>query len=185
MPKLIRQKRIFGRTTIHTAPEVFLFLPLVSRSSETIRLNKHLVCSKCFAYAPGLPLQIDRVFMSHYHHPEDGFPNLEEIDAEAQSDDQSSSSSVVRKSPSLYTTGHGVSMRFETEVSILKHKRCTALTTIQEIDKLRHLSQSTILSAQVRRYLQDIVVFLRLERGVSGGVSPYATSQFELLTKWV
>lgn len=50
---------------------------------------------------------------------------------------------------------------------------------------MRQLSQSTRLSAEVRRYLQDIVVFLRLERGVAGGVSPSATSQFELLTKLV
>lgn len=49
---------------------------------------------------------------------------------------------------------------------------------------MRQLSQSTMVSAAVRRYLQDIVVFLRLERGVAGGVSPLATSQFELFTKY-
>ena len=53
----------------------------------------------------------------------------------------------------------------------------------QEIEKMRQLSQSTMVSAEVRRYLEDIVVFLRLERGVAWGVSPSATSQFELLTK--
>lgn len=47
------------------------------------------------------------------------------------------------------------------------------------------MSESTVISPEVRRYLQDIVVFLRLERGVAGGVSPFATSQFEVLTRFV
>ncbi len=55
----------------------------------------------------------------------------------------------------------------------------------QEIERMRQLSQSTMVSVEVRRYLQDIVVFLRLERGVAGGISPSATPQFELLTKYV
>jgi hypothetical protein len=62
-------------------------------------------------------LQIDRIFISHYHHPEDGFPNLEEIDAEAQSNDQSSSSSIVRKIFPRRSADQ--SKRFETEVDIL------------------------------------------------------------------
>jgi len=127
-------------------------------------------------------VQIDRIFISHYHHPEDGFPNLEEIDAEAHSDDQSSSSSVVRKTLPLHIANDG-SRRFETEVDALILADCIKLITKQEIAQLRDLSRSTIVSAEVRRYLQDIVVFLRMERGVAGGVSPYATSQFELLTK--
>lgn len=150
--ELIHRKRIFSRTTIHTAPGTFLFLPLTSRSHKAPRLNKHL---------------LDRIFVSHYHHPEDGFPNLEEMDANAQSDGQSSPSSVLRKTRNLNSAGNGGIRRFGME----------------EIDTLRHLSQSTVVSAEVRRYLQDIVVFLRLERGVAGGVSPHATSQFELLTK--
>jgi hypothetical protein len=36
---------------------------------------------------------------------------------------------------------------------------------------------------EVRRYLQDIVVFLRLHRAVDGGVTPRATRQFEFLAR--
>jgi hypothetical protein len=147
-------------------------------------LNKHLVRSMNIMQVPGLPLEADHIFISHYHHPEDGFPNLEEIDAEAHSDDQSSTSSVVRKTVPLHDAGHGVSRRFEAEVSILALAGGMMVTPRQEIDTVRHLGQSTTVCAKVRRYLQDIVVFLRLERGVAGGVSPYATSQFELLTKY-
>jgi hypothetical protein len=127
--------------------------------------------------------KVDRIFISHYHHPEDGFPNLEEISAEAQSDDQSSSSSILRRNPPLKSTGLDGSSRLGAEVNTLFSAKKTKLTARQEIEKLRHLSQSTVITAEVRRYLQDIVVFLRLERGVAGGVSPHATSQFELLTK--
>lgn len=128
-------------------------------------------------------MQIDRIFISHYHHPEDGFPNLEEIDVAAHSDDQYSSSSVVRTTYPRHRAAYGGSKRFEIEVGLPIPADGINLILKQEIDKVRHLSQSTTISAEVRRYLQDIVVFLRLERGVAGGVSPYATSQFELLTK--
>jgi hypothetical protein len=128
-------------------------------------------------------LQVDHIFISHYHHPEDGFPNLEEIDAEAHSDDQSSISSVVRKTVSLHDAGNGIHRCFEAEVSLLTLSGGMMVIPRQEIDQIRQLGQSTTICAKVRRYLQDIVVFLRLERGVAGGVSPYATSQFELLTR--
>ena len=184
MDKLIRRKRIFSRTTIHTAPEVFLFLPLVSRSESPVSLNKHLVWSIKTAQVPGLPLQVDHIFISHYHHPDDDFLNLEEIDAEAHSNDQSSISSVVRKTFPLHDAGNGVHRRFEAEVRPLTLAGGMMVIPSQEIDRIRQLGQCMTICAKVRRYLQDIVVFLRLERGVAGGVSPYATSQFELLTKY-
>ena len=143
-------------------------------------MNKHLVCSNNGVSMVNLPLQVDRIFISHYHHPEDGFPNLEEIDVEAQSDDQSSSSSIVHK-----VVAAGDDRRFQTEVGDLLSGKELRLRVEQEIDKLWRLSQSATISAEVRRYLQNITVFLRLERGVAGGVSPYATSQFELLTRSV
>lgn len=83
-----------------------------------MRLNKHLVRSGNIAPVSGLPLQIDRIFISHCHHPEDGFPNLEEIDAEAHSDDHSSSSSVLRKTLPLQGAGQGGFRRFERAVGI-------------------------------------------------------------------
>jgi hypothetical protein len=122
--------------------------------------------------------------MSHYHQPGDGFPNLEEIDVEARSDDQSSDSSVLRNPVSTQIADRDC-RRFRKEVGTPLSAGYIKLTDEQHIDRLRQMSQSAVISAEVRRYLQHIVVFLRLERGVAGGVSPYATSQFELLTKSV
>ena len=78
--KLIRHRRIFGRTTIHPASNVLLFIPVISSSNQDIRLNKHLVSSRRPFHSPILMFQNDRIFISHYHDPEDGFANLEEIE---------------------------------------------------------------------------------------------------------
>jgi hypothetical protein len=45
------------------------------------------------------------------------------------------------------------------------------------MDKLREASESVTTSAEVVRYIQDIVVFLRLSRAVGGGVSAKANFQ--------
>lgn len=89
----------------------------------------------------------------------------------------------MRKALPLGSVRQGALRGFELEVNTLILPDSAMLTAKQEIDKLRQLSKSNIISAEVRRYLQDVVVFLRLERGVAGGVSPHATSQFEMLAK--
>ena len=45
-------------------------------------------------------LQNDRIFISHRHDPEDGFPNLEDMGEGYNSDDQDSQSSVVYRTVS-------------------------------------------------------------------------------------
>ena len=40
-----------------------------------------------------------------------------------------------------------------------------------------------MITAEVKRYLQNIVVFLRLHRAVAGGISARATKHFDLLVK--
>jgi hypothetical protein len=77
--ELMRTKRIYTRTSVQNAPKRFLFIALLA-GGEGPRLTKHLN---------------DYMFISHFHDPEDGFPNLEDI-----YDDGSSISSVVKKSPS-------------------------------------------------------------------------------------
>lgn len=74
--ELMRSKRIFTHTSVQSAPKRFLFIALVA-GGEGPRLTKHLN---------------DHMFMSHFHNPEDGLPNLDELD-----DDGDSISSVVRK----------------------------------------------------------------------------------------
>jgi hypothetical protein len=76
--ELMRTKRIYTRTSVQIAPKRFLFIALLA-GGEGPRLTKHLN---------------DYIFISHFHDPEDGFPNLEDM-----YDDGSSISSVVKKSP--------------------------------------------------------------------------------------
>ncbi|OJD31185.1 uncharacterized protein BKCO1_5100083 [Diplodia corticola] len=81
--ELIRGRRIFTRTAVHTAPKRFLFIALLA-SDPDISLTPHLN---------------NQFFISHYHQYEDGFPNLEEY--QGLDDDQASLSSVVRPSSSM------------------------------------------------------------------------------------
>jgi len=81
--ELMRTKRLYTRTSVQNAPKRFLFIALLA-GEEGPRLTKHLN---------------DYMFISHYHDPEDGFPNLEDI----YEDDGDSSSSVVKRSPTLET----------------------------------------------------------------------------------
>lgn len=74
--ELMRTKRIFTHTSVQSAPKRFLFIALLA-GGEGPRLTKHLN---------------DRMFISHLHDPEDGFPNLEDLE-----NDGDSISSVVRK----------------------------------------------------------------------------------------
>ena len=76
--ELMRTKRIYTRTSVQNAPKRFLFIALLA-GGEGPRLTKHLN---------------DYMFISHFHDPEDGFPNLEDM-----YDDGDSISSVVKKSP--------------------------------------------------------------------------------------
>jgi hypothetical protein len=76
--ELMRTKRIYTRTSVQNAPKRFLFIAVLA-GGEGPRLTKHLN---------------DYMFISHFHAPEDGFPNLEDM-----YDDGNSISSVVKKSP--------------------------------------------------------------------------------------
>jgi hypothetical protein len=74
--ELMRAKRIFTHTSVQSAPKRFLFIALLA-GGEGPRLTKHLN---------------DHMFISHFHNPEDGFPNLEDLE-----NDGDSISSVIRK----------------------------------------------------------------------------------------
>jgi hypothetical protein len=75
--ELMRTKRIYTRTSMHSAPKRFLFIAVLADAS-----------------GPGLTKHLNEyMFISHFHNPDDGFPNLEDA-----YDDQASISSVVKKS---------------------------------------------------------------------------------------
>lgn len=140
--ELIRRRRIFSKTTVHPAPKTFLFLPLVSTTDKQIRFNHHLN---------------DRIFMSHTHVTEDGFPNVEDM----ENDDLTYKSSLSRSN------------------SDRLHISREVLTFLHDLGK------QTTITPEVRRHLQDLVVFLRLERGVDGGITPYSNVCFVDLAKYM
>lgn len=130
--ELIRRRRIFSKTTVHPAPKAFLFLPLIAVSDKHISLNHHLN---------------DRLFISHTHSADDGFPNVEELESGSR----------------------------PTHLHISR----------EALDELHQLGQHTNIVPEVRRHLQNIVVFLRLERGVDGGITPYSNVCFVDLAKYL
>lgn len=145
--ELIYNRRMFSKTTVHVVPKTFLFLPIVTASSQNIRLTPHLN---------------DRIFISHYHSPQDGFANLEDLDKSHISDDSS----------------NGPKQRLSWESTQQDRKISSGV-----IEKLRLMGEATSYTPETRRYLQDIVTFLRLERGVDGGVTPRASVDFLALAK--
>ncbi|KAG9237715.1 hypothetical protein BJ875DRAFT_438141 [Amylocarpus encephaloides] len=143
--ELMRTKRIYTRTSIQPAPKRFLFIALLA-GGEGPRLTKHLN---------------NHMFISHFHDPEDGFPNLEE-----KFDDGNSTSSVVKRSPGL-------------EYNPLLWPRISA-TEVEQISQL--MDQATV-SVEVKSYQQHIISFLRVHRAVAGGISATATQHFDKLAK--
>lgn len=129
--------------------------------------------------------QNDRIFMSHYHGPHDGFPNLEMFEeADHPADDQSMDSNSYSHSPSPRREQLLATRKIDEKVSefILYVSRLSAHHH-QLINQLRAQGQAATITPEIRRYLQDVVAFLRMERGVDGGVTPYATTLFLALSK--
>ncbi|PGH03235.1 hypothetical protein AJ79_07430 [Helicocarpus griseus UAMH5409] len=151
--ELIRTKRIYTRTAFHGAPKTFIFIPLVTSKPRGLSSSFNGHLN-------------DHILMSYYHDPHDGFVNLEESSGWF-SDDQGSMSSIVRKpSPGL-------------------HKEVDQSYIIREelIDILRQFGDNVTLSTDINCYLQNIVIFLRINRGVAGGISVASTRHFQLLTR--
>ncbi|KAL8698636.1 MAG: hypothetical protein Q9201_006459 [Fulgogasparrea decipioides] len=107
----------------------------------------------------------DHIFLSHYHDLEDGFTNLESA-SEWIEDDRSSSSSVVRKT-----------------VIQTQENRVERTISDADVQKLVDESKKVTMTAGVRCYLQNIVVFLRQHRAVDGGITPRATKAFDTLAR--
>jgi len=143
--ELLRTRRIYTRTSVQNAPKRFLFIAVLA-GGEGPRLTKHLN---------------DHMFISHFHDPEDGFPNLEDL-----YDDGNSVSSVVKKSLKL-------------DPEWLQYPRISAT----DIEYLSQLSDHSTVSVEVRQYQQNIVAFLRVHRAVAGGISAVASKHFNKLTK--
>jgi len=143
--ELMRTKRIYTRTSVQNAPKRFLFIASLA-GGEGPRLAKHLN---------------DQMFISHFHDPEDGFPNLEE-----SYDDGNSISSVVKKSL----------VGFPPPILL---PRISAM----DIEHLSQMSNHATVTVELKQYQQNIISFLRLHRAVAGGISAAATRHFDKLSK--
>ncbi|GAD99953.1 conserved hypothetical protein [Paecilomyces variotii No. 5] len=151
--ELLRSRRIFTKAAVHSTQPSFIFIPLICSSDEKSRPKS---LNKHLN---------DHLFISHFHNLQDGYPNLEGDDT--VSDDQASISSVVRKP------------------NFIPSKKADRDHTIAQetITEIRHICNSVTVSAEVARYLQDIVVFLRLNRAVLGGISAKSNSHLLRLSK--
>jgi len=54
---------------------------------------------------------------------------------------------------------------------------------VQLVQSLNRSANSTTISVEVKRYLHDVLIFLRRHRAVAGGVTPLATKHFDLLAR--
>lgn len=197
--ELLRSRRIFTRTSVHTAPKTFLFVAIVSDDLPGDGLNRWLN---------------DWFYLAHAHSPEDGYPNLEEEGTDARphlglgidedggsrtpyrdtdAASTASSSSVVIKPtgtgtttlrvPSSSTTAPGPTRNGNPRLDTPVPDSDEPVITESDISHLSRLGQQAQCDIDVVRYQMNVVSFLRMHRAVAGGVSPTATKHFEQLTK--
>lgn len=153
--ELIRSKRIFTRTAVHTAPKRFLFIALLP-VEDGLRL---------------IPQLNDHIFISHNH-----LSNLDEDDEDEPRQapsisDNASESSVIHSppiTPGIGSPSHRSSLRCAnpTNGPIITPSNITSLITA---------TSSVRLDSEVRSYLHNISIFLRMHRAVAGGISALAT----------
>jgi len=151
-----------------------------TQALELIR-NKHLFADAKIRHAPQnfllicllpikgsklTPLLNDHMFISHTHTTNDGLPHLALFHRSGQHSSTDSLSSIIRKTP-LATPE-------------LSEK---PTITQSDISQLRSLSQTISLDSDVRAYTHDLIIFLRTNRFVAGGVSVQATQHFLLLSR--
>jgi hypothetical protein len=124
--ELLRSKRMFTRTAMHTAPKDFLFIAILSHPGA--RLTKHL--NDIFA-------------MAHSHNAEDGLP---------------------------YTSGALSASPY-------------SVLDMHDIQILRSLASSARITGEVAAYLHNFVLFLRLSRYITAGVTATATMHLRTLAQ--
>ena len=55
--------------------------------------------------------------------------------------------------------------------------------SIQEIERLIALSKAVRMVAEIRAYMHNLIIFMRMNRAVAGGVSSLATRHLHLLVR--
>ncbi|KAK9479966.1 hypothetical protein V1514DRAFT_350877 [Lipomyces japonicus] len=57
------------------------------------------------------------------------------------------------------------------------------LVSVKDIESISSIANNVIISAEIRRYMHDVIVHLRLHRAVGGGISARASKDMELFVK--
>ena len=111
------------------------------------------------------------MLLSHYHEPARTQPN----------EDIRSPETTPRTPPFDKKMSARIPI-FSTKVSGL-HLAGDIVDKMQDIAALREQASRVIISTEIKRYLQNIAVFLRMHRAIASGVTPQATKDFELLAR--
>ncbi|KAL1878068.1 hypothetical protein VTK73DRAFT_8119 [Phialemonium thermophilum] len=75
--ELLRTRRIFTRTAIYAVPKQFLFVAVVSSDSKVV---EEAGTRRVVAAQRLVPHLNDLLYLGHWHDPEDGFANIEEVE---------------------------------------------------------------------------------------------------------
>ncbi|KAI9715298.1 MAG: hypothetical protein M1828_000898 [Chrysothrix sp. TS-e1954] len=151
--ELMRTRRVFSRTAVHTTPAHFLLIALLpERGHNPPLLTPHLN---------------DHFFMLHQFEPT--INSLSPSPSIASLSSASSSSFLTRQQSSSSTK--------------LNYTHSTTQITPETILTLRTHTSLTRTTAEIRRYTHNIPTFLRLHRFVSGGVSALSTRGLGHLSK--
>ncbi|EQL01564.1 hypothetical protein OCS_02726 [Ophiocordyceps sinensis CO18] len=151
--ELLRTRRLFTRTSVQAAPKQFVFVPVLgAETAGEAHVTAHLN---------------DFLSIAHWHHPEDGFVNLEDVMEDEEAAKVASTYSLVR-SRNL-ADSHVPS--------------AAPLISEAEISQLAQLSQQVQVDVDVIRYQMNIVSFLRMHRAVAQGGPPPATNHFDKLMR--
>lgn len=97
-------------------------------------------------------------------------------------EDNDSASSVVRSPPEKFDKREE-SVVFTKEESYHNNLDWGHTNMLQELDCLASLTTKVRISSEVRAYLHNIIVFMRLHRAVGGGISAMATRHLSILCK--
>lgn len=184
--ELLRTKRIFTRTSVQTAPKIFMLVAVLGADSAgEAKVTQHLN---------------DFFYVAHWVDPdEEGFAHLDGDDAssisytdDGRGDDQASIAStasvvkrrsrgstndiLIRNSPKPLT------MPPSNTASTGNNNKPPAFPAA-DISHLRQLSLRTAIDIDVLRYQMNLISFLRMHRAVAGGATPQATRHLDQLVR--
>lgn len=184
--ELLRTKRIFTRTSVQTAPKIFMLVAVLGADSGgEAKVTQHLN---------------DFFYVAHWVDPdEEGFAHLDGDDAssisytdDGRADDQASIAStasvvkrrsrgstndlLIRNSPKPLT------MPPSNTASTGNNNKPPAFPAA-DISHLRQLSLRTAIDIDVLRYQMNLISFLRMHRAVAGGITPQATRHLDQLVR--